>query len=953
MSIPLGPPPGRDPLPGTQQLPVVGPGLAASPGTGPGRGPLPTRASLYVPANVLVLAWFVAAGGVTLAHRFVPSAGWLMVHLLLLGGVSTAIILWSQHFAETLTRRPAPGGRRGLWARLIGWSAGAVVVTAGVVEEATVLVIAGAAVLTAVLIAHLAVLQAQRSGSTQLLGNRFAHLVRYYLVAGALLPIGIAAGVVMARVETAPEITGRLYTGHLVATLLGWIGLTVCGTLVLLWPTVLRTKIDDDADRAGRRALGILLGGTVLLLAAAGTGLRPAVGLGALVYAGGIALLAVHVWRQAATSTPRTFASWSLAASLGWFAGAVLAFGVVVASAPSWTVVPDRLTGLVAPFAVGFVAQVMIGSMSYLVPVVLGGGPGAARWSNASMDRWGMGRLVVLNLCVAVFALPAPSYVLVLVSTLGLVPLLMFLGITLRTVAVQRRSVKRTLEAGGTGAEDVLTVPRRAAGAGIGAALVALAIVVGIGIDPAAAGLTALAGTTGGGGAVAADVVATGETTTVTVTMEGMRFTPDVIEVPAGNALVIELVNAGDQVHDLVLANGASSGRVFPGKSATVEVGVVGAGLEGWCSVAGHRVMGMTLDVVVTGGGAVVAEGDDDVVGGVVVNDGGMDHGAMDHGGADGGAPSAAEDLDLMGPAPQDFTARDAALAPAATSGTDAFGTVSSPDPDGEGTLHELTMTVGEAEVEVAPGVTQKLWTFNGTAPGPTLRGKVGDTFEITLVNDGSMGHSIDFHAGALAPDEPMRTLDPGASLTYTFRAERSGIWMYHCGTMPMSVHIANGMVGAVVIDPPGLEEVDREYLLVQSELYLGPQGEVADAERIATQNPDLVVFNGYANGYRYDQLEARVGERVRFWVLDVGPNRPSSFHIVGGQFDTVFLEGDWQLRDGGSTGTGGSQALGLQPAQGGFVELVFPEAGHYSAVSHIMSDSEKGAGAVIAVTAP
>ena len=455
----------------------------------------------------------------------------------------------------------------------------------------------------------------------------------------------------------------------------------------------------------------------------------------------------------------------------------------------------------------------------------------------------------------------------------------------------------------------------------------------------------------------AAAAASTGETTTVTVTMEGMRFTPDVIGVPAGNALVIELVNEGDQVHDLVLANGASSGRVFPGKSATVEVGVIAADLEGWCSVAGHRVMGMTLDVVVTGGTAAVAEGA--AAGGegggntAGESDVAMDHGSMDHGEMTGDAPSAAEDLDLMGPAPADFTARDAALAPAATSGTDAFGTVSSPDPDGEGTLHELTMTVGEAEVEVAPGVTQKLWTFNGTAPGPTLRGQVGDTFEITLVNDGSLGHSIDFHAGALAPDEPMRTLDPGASLTYTFRADRSGIWMYHCGTMPMSLHIANGMFGAVVIDPPGLEEVDREYLLVQSEMYLGPQGGVADAARIATQNPDLVVFNGYANGYRYDQLEARAGERVRFWVLDVGPNRPSSFHIVGGQFDTVFLEGDWQLRDGGSTGTGGSQALGLQPAQGGFVELVFPEAGHYSAVSHIMSDAEKGAGAVVAVTAP
>src|SRR5690606_39003759 len=101
-------------------------------------------------------------------------------------------------------------------------------------------------------------------------------------------------------------------------------------------------------------------------------------------------------------------------------------------------------------------------------------------------------------------------------------------------------------------------------------------------------------------------------------------------------------------------------------------------------------------------------------------------------------------------------------------------------------------------------------------------------------------------------------------------------------------------------------------------------------AAKVVAKQPDLVVFNGYANQYRHEPLVAEVGERVRVWVLDAGPNLPSSFHVIGGQFDTVFAEGDYRLRDGGSTGTGGSQALGLHPAQGGFVELVFPEAGHY-----------------------
>ena len=277
--------------------------------------------------------------------------------------------------------------------------------------------------------------------------------------------------------------------------------------------------------------------------------------------------------------------------------------------------------------------------------------------------------------------------------------------------------------------------------------------------------------------------------------------------------------------------------------------------------------------------------------------------------------------------------ARDAALLPASAE-----------------THHEYTFRVGDTEIEVAPGVTQTLWPFNGTAPGPTLRGKVGDTFTITLINEASIGHSLDFHAGALAPDGPMRTIEPGETLEYSFTATRSGAWLYHCSTMPMSLHIANGMFGAVVIDPAGLDPVDREYLLVQSEFYLGQQGGVADSDKIAAAAPDLVVFNGYADQYQDQPLRAKVGERIRFWVIDAGPNRASSFHIVGGQFDTVYAEGEYLLRDGGSTGTGGSQTLALAPAQGGFVELSFSEAGTYPFVTHAMTDAERGAAGQVMV---
>jgi nitrite reductase (NO-forming) len=278
---------------------------------------------------------------------------------------------------------------------------------------------------------------------------------------------------------------------------------------------------------------------------------------------------------------------------------------------------------------------------------------------------------------------------------------------------------------------------------------------------------------------------------------------------------------------------------------------------------------------------------------------------------------------------PPGFAARDARLLPV--------------PPGTRPLVHRRTLTVQEVDREVAPGVRQRAWTFDGTVPGPVLRGRVGDTFEITLVNSGSMGHSIDFHAGSLAPGPVMRTIAPGESLVYRFTARHSGSWMYHCSTMPMSLHIANGMFGAVVVDPPGLPPVDREYVLVQSEAYLGPQGGTADTGKLQAVRPDAVVFNGYPHQYVAAPLSAAVGERVRIWVLAAGPNTGTAFHVVGGQFDTVYAEGAYLLRPD-DPAAGGAQVLDLGPAGGGFVELTFPEPGTYPFVSHRMVDAERGA---------
>ena len=431
-----------------------------------------------------------------------------------------------------------------------------------------------------------------------------------------------------------------------------------------------------------------------------------------------------------------------------------------------------------------------------------------------------------------------------------------------------------------------------------------------------------------GQGGTTQDVTPTGNTVNATITVEGLRFVPDTVDVTPGDRLVITLDNTADQVHDLVLATGQTTGRIAARAKGTLDAGIVAGPIEGWCSIAGHRAQGMVFHV--TAGGAAAA---------------GHQHGDHQHGGGQSNQAGSGKDAvpDYAAQLPAGFKAFDAALPPAPTS------------PDGGPMTHRHTFTVKEQVMPVGAGVTQRRLTFNGQVPGPVLRGKVGDTFEITLVNDGTMSHSLDFHAGITPPDQAMRSINPGESLVYTFKAQHSGIWLYHCSTSPMSLHLAAGMHGAVIIDPPGLPAVDREYVIVASEVYLGPEGGEPNTDKIAAKTPDLMTFNGVAFQYHQQPLKAKVGERVRFWVMAAGPSLPTSFHAVGLHFDQVFFEGAWTLGGPnriGAAWSGGSQALGLQPAQGGFVECVASEPGHYVFVSHSFADMEKGAHGVLEVTA-
>lgn len=876
--------------------------------------------------------WLILVVAVALAHRQLPAPRWLLIHLLMLGALSHAILVWSQYFATALLKLAVTASsRRAQSFRLSLMNGGAVLVVIGVLSEFWPVTLIGATSIATAALWHAIWLYRRLKGS---LPSPYNPSVRYYIAAACFLPIGAGLGTWLSTSLPSP-LHERMMLAHALINLLGWVGLTVAGTLITLWPTMLRTKIAPNAALRLRRALPILIAGVLVAAGGAATGLLLVAAAGVVVYLAGLGVMTAPFIYAAKAKPPRSFATLSVLGAVSWWIG-TLAWTVYGLLVSDDSVVMGGVLDTVAPYLVaGFAAQILLGALSYLIPVALGGGPRAVRATATYFDRGASWRVSMANTALLVCALPVSSLVRVLASVLYLFAMASFLVVLFGALKAHRVAKQDGLATAATRpAKDRTPVEpegarpkgQRLGQAAAGFMSVVLAVSVGVALDPAAAGLREPVSATAQHDPGMSDENAPVQT--VEVSAQDMRFTPSQIEVEAGTRLVINLTNTdASQVHDLVLANGADSGRLAPGESAEVDAGVISSDMEGWCSIVGHRQMGMVLHIAVTGGSNDNATAQPDS----------NDHSSMPGMDHSSGTTSEVGGLDLSAKPADDFTADNPVLEPL-------------PKNNGQPTVHKAKFTVSELEAEVAPGYTQMLWTFNGTAPGPTLHGRVGDTFEITLYNDGTMGHSIDFHAGSLAPDEPMKTIAPGEELTYTFTATKSGIWMYHCSTEPMSAHIANGMFGAVIIEPEDLPQVDKSFVMVQSEYYLGAQGETVNVDKIATQNPDLVVFNGYANQYGFDPLQVKTGEKIRIWVLDAGPNRPSSFHMVGGRFDSVFFEGNYLLNAEDKT-SGGSQALALAPAQGGFVELSLPEAGNYPFVTHYMSDAEKGAHGMIHVS--
>lgn len=266
-----------------------------------------------------------------------------------------------------------------------------------------------------------------------------------------------------------------------------------------------------------------------------------------------------------------------------------------------------------------------------------------------------------------------------------------------------------------------------------------------------------------------------------------------------------------------------------------------------------------------------------------------------------------------------------------------------------------VKMEILEAEGEISNGVRYVFWTFGGSVPGSFIRARVGDEIEFHLQNhpDNKLPHNIDLHAvNGPGGGAESSFVAPGHEKVFSFKVLAPGLYVYHCATAPVGMHIANGMYGLILIEPEGgLPPVDKEYYVMQGDFYTaGPNGERGlqpfDMQKAVDEKADYVVFNGKVGALTGDgALTAKVGETVRLFVGNGGPGLVSSFHVIGEIFDRVTVEGGSLINENVQTT--------LIPAGGAaMIEFKVDVPGSYVLVDHsIFRAFNKGALGLLNVT--
>lgn len=379
------------------------------------------------------------------------------------------------------------------------------------------------------------------------------------------------------------------------------------------------------------------------------------------------------------------------------------------------------------------------------------------------------------------------------------------------------------------------------------------------------------------------------------------QVNPD-LRVPEGAVVAITLTNADGAMHDIAVPDfGAQSDQVIGEGAATTIVfrATKGGTFEYLCTIPGHKLAGMVGKLIVGDVKEVVS------------------------------------------------TAIDVAKDPAQVG-----------EPVGDRAPKHITYDLLTTEVEgkLSDGSTYRYWTFDNTVPGPLLRIRQGDTVTINLKNaeDSINIHSVDFHSvtgpGGGAAVTQVR---PGETKSFTFKALHPGLFVYHCATPMIAHHISNGMYGMILVEPEGgLPKVDKEYYVMQGELYTaqkhGSSGlQEFSVDKLLDEKPEHLMFNGSMNALtKTFNMEAVVGEEVRIFFGVGGPNLTSSFHLIGEVFDRVY-----DLASFTSPPLKDVQTTLVPPGGATMVEFKVDYPGKYILVDHALSRAEKGLAGFLTVT--
>ncbi len=399
----------------------------------------------------LTTAWMVLAlilFFVTIAARVViPQSWWLSIHILTLGVLSNAILQWSWYFSRSLLRLSSddPRSTTHHYARQILFNAFLVVLLVGMLLANLVVTIVGAAAIGLVITWHgLALLMATRAK----LGSRFAVVIRYYLAASAFLVIGVIYGGFIAsamfQIEAPTWVVENreaLTLAHSLTNTLGWLGLTIVGTLVTLWPTMLRTRIAEGAVARSTRVLPLLLLGLVIAIASATFGLMPLVALGVGIFTAGITWgIGAPLLSEALRKAPAGYATWSALAGGAWAISGLLVLTVTLFLSQTPVDFRAYAPTLIVMIGVGGVLQILVGALTYLMPVIIGGGPAAVRVGIAVLEQLGPFRLVLRNaaLVLAQLAGVAAPIFWLLTAASFLLDLIMFTMVGIKQAGAKR-----------------------------------------------------------------------------------------------------------------------------------------------------------------------------------------------------------------------------------------------------------------------------------------------------------------------------------------------------------------------------------------------------------------------------------------------------------------------------------------------------------------------------------